>query len=391
MHKRLEAPLCSLQLESKHKADKPMKAKIPNNGSEIFGYKENYNLVLRGFCGEMRLQEADGVLFDMGNQGITPDRDLSRALSFLYEMDSRGVKPNCIIMSFLIQSFCKMGAGFGSKFNYGSGFFQMKMKIPKGDCAGVVTTFYLSSNTDQHDELDFEFLGNREGKPYLLQTNVFANGVGNREQRIQPWFDPMFFVDDIPIRVSKNKTSNGVKYPSKPMQILSSLWDGEDWATDGGKEKTDWTQAPFIASYQGFSQLRTHIKHMLTHYRGSTAELPNRGEDRAGKRGCRCRRMEELSRHYRECAVVAGRWKIWSGGHCRRWQRVGKRGSGRPPVAAVGNGRAEGREADDAGEREGEGLEGRRGREQGEKSGAGEGEGGASSGEKKASEEWAGE
>ncbi|KAL5974277.1 hypothetical protein ACLOJK_030941 [Asimina triloba] len=68
-----------------------------------------------------------------------------------------------------------------------------------------------------------------------------------------PTFDHRFFVDDIPIRVFKNKTSNGVKYPSKPMQILSSLWDGEDWATDGGKEKTDWTQAPFIAGYQGFS------------------------------------------------------------------------------------------------------------------------------------------
>lgn len=36
------------------------------------------------------------------------------------------------------------------------------------------------------------------------------------------------------------------------MKLYSSLWNADDWATRGGLEKTNWANAPFIASYRGF-------------------------------------------------------------------------------------------------------------------------------------------
>lgn len=63
-----------------------------------------------------------------------------------------------------------------------------------------------------------------------------------------------FSVDGIPIRDFKNHEANGIPFPKdQPMRMYSSLWDAEDWATRGGLVKTDWTQAPFTASYRGFN------------------------------------------------------------------------------------------------------------------------------------------
>jgi xyloglucan:xyloglucosyl transferase len=161
------------------------------------------------------------------------------------------------------------GAGFSSKSKYMYGKVTTQIKLVEGDSAGTVTAFYMSSEGPNHNEFDFEFLGNTTGEPYLVQTNVYVNGVGNREQRLNLWFDPtkdfhsysllwnqrqvVFLVDDTPIRVHSNLEHRGIPYPkNQPMGVYSSIWNADDWATQGGRVKTDWTHAPFVASYKSF-------------------------------------------------------------------------------------------------------------------------------------------
>ncbi|XP_020243062.1 probable xyloglucan endotransglucosylase/hydrolase protein 12 [Asparagus officinalis] len=162
------------------------------------------------------------------------------------------------------------GSEVQSKQKYLYGRFDMRIKVVPGYSAGVVTSFFLQSPRPTNDEMDFELLGNVTGEPYLLHTNVWTNGVGNREEQINLWFDPradfhtytfiwnprniIWFVDGTPVRLFKNAPQQGVPYLSKQfLNAYAALWNGDEWATRRGQIKTDWSKAPFVATYRNFN------------------------------------------------------------------------------------------------------------------------------------------
>lgn len=164
-------------------------------------------------------------------------------------------------------------SGFGSYSQYFTGRFTVKAKLPPGNSSGTVFAFYTSSNGSKpdHDEIDIEFLGNETGKPITMQTNVFVNGMGNREMRHNLWFDPsdgyheyfiqwnsamvLIGVDSIPIRVFMNNEAHGLPYFNKGQGVFCSLWDGSKWATQGGRIHIDYElNGPFITQVTGFGR-----------------------------------------------------------------------------------------------------------------------------------------
>ncbi|CAA7409333.1 unnamed protein product [Spirodela intermedia] len=157
------------------------------------------------------------------------------------------------------------GSSFHSKKEYLFGRFSMQLKLIPGYSAGTVTTFYLQSGGTARDEIDFEFLGNLSGEPYVVHTNIYVMGEGEREQQFYLWFDPtkafhtysllwtprhiLFFVDGTPIR----EFERAAPFPAgRVMRIWGTLWAAQEWATRGGRVHTDWSKGPFTAYYRNF-------------------------------------------------------------------------------------------------------------------------------------------
>lgn len=163
------------------------------------------------------------------------------------------------------------GSGFISRNAYYYGLFTASIKLPNNRySAGVVATFYAQSHELNRDEIDFEFLGHIESEKWVLQTNIYGNGSVNkgREERYTLPFDPsedchnytilwntgriVFYVDDCPIREVENVESMGGDFPSQPMFLYGTIWDGSDWATQNGKYRVDFQHGSFVTSYSSF-------------------------------------------------------------------------------------------------------------------------------------------
>lgn len=58
-----------------------------------------------------------------------------------------------------------------------------------------------------------------------------------------------FYIDGMPIReVKRTKAMHGA-FPSKPMSLYTTIWDGSDWATNGGKYRVNYKYSPYIAQF----------------------------------------------------------------------------------------------------------------------------------------------
>lgn len=57
----------------------------------------------------------------------------------------------------------------------------------------------------------------------------------------------------MPIRVFRNYEKEGIAYPNKQgMRTHVSIWNADNWATRGGLDKIDWSNAPFIDRLRRF-------------------------------------------------------------------------------------------------------------------------------------------
>ncbi|EMS52560.1 putative xyloglucan endotransglucosylase/hydrolase protein 25 [Triticum urartu] len=150
------------------------------------------------------------------------------------------------------------GSGFQSKHEYLYGKIDMQLKLVPGNSAGTVTAYYLSSQGPTHDEIDFEFLGISAGGGASGSSSSASGSIPPTTSTPTPFSGTqstscIFMVDDMPIRDFRNLEGKGIAFPkNQPMRLYSSLWNADDWATQGGRVKTDWSHAPFSASYRGF-------------------------------------------------------------------------------------------------------------------------------------------
>ncbi|KAM0956178.1 hypothetical protein ACFX2A_024985 [Malus domestica] len=161
------------------------------------------------------------------------------------------------------------GSGFKSKNEYLFGRIDMQINLVAGNSAGTVTAYYLSSEGplmmkstlsfwETYPEIPTHYIPMCSAKEKATENSSSTFGlIPQRPSTPTPLFgtrNTLYFWK-ITCQSECSTTWNQLESHSpknKPMRIYSSLWNADDWATRGGLVKTDWTQAPFTASYRNF-------------------------------------------------------------------------------------------------------------------------------------------
>ena len=65
---------------------------------------------------------------------------------------------------------------------------------------------------------------------------------------IKPEIFHRFLVDNVPVREFQRNSAYPSVFPSKPMSVYATIWDGSQWATHGGKYPVNYKYAPFVVS-----------------------------------------------------------------------------------------------------------------------------------------------
>ncbi|KAF3487990.1 hypothetical protein F2Q69_00057031 [Brassica cretica] len=223
------------------------------------------------------LENINPIFFDEGLSHLFGESNL------ILSPDDRSVR--LLLDKYTCNFLVFLWSGFISSSMYQHGIFSSLIKLPGANTAGLVVAFYISNGdvfVKNHDELDIEFLGNVEGKPWRFKTNMYGNGSisRGREERYRLWFDPskefhrysilwnptkiIFWVDDVPIREIKRNEEMKGDYPQKPMSLYATIWDASSWATSGGKFGVDYTFSPFVSEFKDIALDGCNVSESLT-------------------------------------------------------------------------------------------------------------------------------
>lgn len=59
-----------------------------------------------------------------------------------------------------------------------------------------------------------------------------------------------FYIDEVAIREVIRTEAMGGDYPTKPMALYATIWDGSTWATAGGRYKVNYEYSPFVSQFK---------------------------------------------------------------------------------------------------------------------------------------------